>query len=401
MKTAVIFFRSPEKEFDGEYISNAIGAFRNGGVDVENIAIIPDSDEMAFRHRMQEFKDMHDNLVIIDGENHPYELREVIAEKMDTVLVENENAKRFLDAVSANDGVEYSDNYATLPIDATVVPNVRGAYQGYILDTSDVTLTVLPANIPELKVMCEKYVIPYIKDKHGIKSKRLILKYFGDRKVLENTLDRAGRNNADIAVNLSEKCGDITVDVLFKDGYDDKLRGEFIRTVVGELKDNIYAEFDTTLGERLFDLLKLKNLKLSVAESFTGGRVVSEIIKNSGASNYVDEGLVTYSNQSKVSRLGVKEEDLSKHGAVSSMVAYEMAAGLLRGGKCDVAIATTGIAGPKSDDTEKPVGLNFIAVGMKDGVHTYRYALKGSREEITETAKNTALFLAIKKLKSI
>jgi nicotinamide-nucleotide amidase len=138
-----------------------------------------------------------------------------------------------------------------------------------------------------------------------------------------------------------------------------------------------------------------------VAESFTGGRVVAEIIKNSGASSFVDEGVVSYSNESKKARLNVKEEDLKKHGAVSSMVAYEMAAGLLKGGRCDLAIATTGIAGPRSDDTAKPVGLNYIAVGMKDGVHTYRYLLKGSREEITETAKNTALFLAIKKLKSI
>ena len=95
------------------------------------------------------------------------------------------------------------------------------------------------------------------------------------------------------------------------------------------------------------------------------------------------------------------ESDLKKQGAVSAVVAYQMAVGLLKSGKCDIAIATTGIAGPKSDDTDKPVGLCYIAVGMKDGVHTYRYNLNGDREEITETAKNTALFLAIKKLKSI
>ena len=100
-------------------------------------------------------------------------------------------------------------------------------------------------------------------------------------------------------------------------------------------------------------------------------------------------------------RLGVLDSDLKKHGAVSSVVAYQMCAGLLKGGGCDVAIATTGIAGPNSDDTKKPVGLCYIAVGMRDGVHTYRFNLSGSREKITETAKNTALFLAIKKLKNI
>ena len=78
-----------------------------------------------------------------------------------------------------------------------------------------------------------------------------------------------------------------------------------------------------------------------------------------------------------------------------------MAAGLLKKGVCDVALSTTGIAGPLSDYSSKPVGLNFIGVGMKDGVHVYRYELKGTREEITETAKNTALFLAINKLKKL
>ena len=78
-----------------------------------------------------------------------------------------------------------------------------------------------------------------------------------------------------------------------------------------------------------------------------------------------------------------------------------MAVGLLKTGKCDLAISTTGIAGPKSDNTAKPVGLCYIGIGMKDGVHTYKYNLSGNREEITETAKNTALFLAIKKLKNL
>ena len=77
-----------------------------------------------------------------------------------------------------------------------------------------------------------------------------------------------------------------------------------------------------------------------------------------------------------------------------------MATGLLTAGDCDIAVSTTGIAGPNSDNTLKPVGLNYIGVGMKNGVHVFKYELKGDREEITETAKNTALFLAIKNLKN-
>jgi nicotinamide-nucleotide amidase len=248
--------------------------------------------------------------------------------------------------------------------------------------------------------MSNGYVLPYFENKFNVKSKRLILKYFGDLKKLNEVLKSAKDGKEGIQFNVTTLNGDTTVDLLF-DGDMENVSRDFVREVVENLKENIYAEFDTTLGERLFDLLKLRKVKLSVAESFTGGRVVSELIKNSGASEFIDEGVVTYSNQSKMKRLSVKKIDLDTSGAVSSIVAYQMAVGLLNGGECDLAIATTGIAGPKSDNTEKPVGLCYIAVGMRDGVHTYRYVFKGDREEITETAKNTALFLAIKKLKNM
>ena len=401
MKTAIIFFRSPERELDGEYLAQTVGAFSCGGVFVDNIAILNQDDESALRRRVEEFKDVSDNLVIIDNDCHSYDLRELIANKMDTVLVENENAKTFLDAVGKADGKDYGDRYALLPVEATVIPNVKGAYQGYVLDANEFTLAVLPSDFTALKIMCDKYLLPYFENKYAIKSKRLVLKYFGDKKVLDKTLEKAIEGKDCVSVNCYGKHGDITVDMHFAHGVSETESGQIIREIVGELKENIYAEFDTTLGERLFDVLKLKNLKLSVAESFTGGRVSSAVISNPGASECVHEGLVTYTNKSKCDRLGVLADDLAKHGAVSSIVAYQMAAGLLKTGNCDVAIATTGIAGPTSDDTNYPVGLCYIAVGMKDGVHTYRYNFSGNREEITETAKNTALFLAIKKLKSI
>ena len=401
MKTALIFFRSVERDFDGEYYQRVINTFVNGGIEISTVEILSRNDERAFSKRIDEFTFSADNLIIIDGEDRPFDLKELIAQKFDTALVENENAKIFLDAVSKNDGVEYSFKYALLPIEATVIPNIKGAYQGFILDANELTVAVLPEEFDALKPMCDKYLIPYLENKHGVKNKRLILKYFGDVIKLDDCLTKAENLYQGLSCNIYKKNGDVTVDLLFSDAVEDGARLDAVRFIVGELKENIYAETDTSLGERLFDVLKLKKLKIAVAESFTGGRVVAEIIKNPGASEFVTEGAVTYSNESKIKRLGVSSSDLIKHGAVSSVVAYQMAAGLLRGGNCDVAISTTGIAGPKSDDTKKPVGLCYIGVGMKDGVHTYKLNLSGSREEITETAKNTALFLAIKKLKSI
>ncbi len=400
MKTAVIFFRSPDWSFDGKYYQNVIDVFNNGGIRIDSTLVLPLDDEFSLRHRIDDFKDSFDNLIIVDSENHPFKVREIVADKGDTVLVENENAVKFVQAVAKSTGKEYVEEYAMLPEEGIIVPNVQGLYQGYILDLSGFSIAVLPSSFEQIKAMSNGYVLPYFENKFNVKSKRLILKYFGDVKKLNEVLKIAKDGREEIQFNVTTLNGDTTVDLLF-DGECELVSRDFVREVVENLKENIYAEFDTTLGERLFDLLKLRKVKLSVAESFTGGRVVSELIKNSGASEFIDEGVVTYSNQSKMKRLSVKKIDLDTSGAVSSIVAYQMAVGLLNGGECDIAIATTGIAGPNSDNTEKPVGLCYIAVGMRDGVHTYRYVFKGDREEITETAKNTALFLAIKKLKNM
>lgn len=400
MKTALMFFKAPDREYDGEYYSRVIDCFRSGGIDVSTILTLSLNDDLSFRHSFENFKNTVDNLVIIVSEDLEFNFKEIIAEKLDTALIENENAKIFLDAVCTSDGLEYSKDYATMPLEATVIPNIKGAFQGFIIDEREFTAVCLPSDFVQLKPMCDKYALPYLEKKFGIENKRLTLKYFGDLERLDDVLTQSENIYNGLKCNVYQKYGDVTIDLLFPT-VDEKTRGEVVRYIVSNLKENIYAEFDSSLGERLFDLLKLKNIKLSVAESFTGGRIVSELIKNSGASKFIEEGAVTYSNESKISRLKVDKGDLEKNGAVSSVVAYQMAKGLLKSGNCEMAISTTGIAGPKSDDTDKPVGLCYIGIGMLDVVHTYKLNLSGSREEITETAKNTALFLAIKKLKNI
>ena len=102
-----------------------------------------------------------------------------------------------------------------------------------------------------------------------------------------------------------------------------------------------------------------------------------------------------------MNRLGVLEYTLNTVGAVSDQTAYEMAAGLIATGNCDISIATTGLAGPNSDKSMLPVGLCYIAVGVKERVFVYRYKFGDTREEITKKAINYALFLAYKQLKNM
>lgn len=201
-------------------------------------------------------------------------------------------------------------------------------------------------------------------------------------------------------INVDESYGDCKIELVYSDKTPKMAVDGAVREVVSILNDYVYALEDVTLCEQLFRLLKLRRMKLSVAESFTGGGISKRLVDVSGISEVYFEGMNTYSNQSKTERLGVNEFTLRQHGAVSAEVAREMAEGLLRTGNCDIAVSTTGIAGPKSDNTNKPVGLAYIGVGCANSdVLVYKFNFVGDRHSITQTAINQALFLAYKELK--
>ena len=397
MKNVLLIFCNGDIKDSYPLASEISNVFTDGGFLFDRAEILSNEDDIMFRRSLERYKDVSDNLVIINNLNLSFDIKKIISEVFETTLIENENAKKFVDSVAERQGTTFSENYYLLPIDATVIPNTESAEQGFLLDDKEFTLAYLPSNISQAKSMGERYVLPFFESKYGIKVRKLTLKYFGDRQKLVEVINTAiEQNDKRCKYSLEEKDGDFKITFNFP--YEkNNISSPVIRQVVEKLKDNIYAEFDTTLQERLFQILNLKKLKISTAESFTAGRIISAIISNTGASNNAHEGIVCYSNQSKIDRVGVNANDLYKNGAVSSVVAYQMAAGLLKGGNCDVAIATTGFAGPNDEKT----GLCYIAVGMKDGVHTYKFNFNGTRQQITEKAKNTALYLTIKKLKKL
>ena len=285
MKTALIFFRNLKTYFDGDYYGKVVGAFNSGGLTVDTVEVLSDTDDLGFTRRLTEFKDMFDNLVIVGGDAVRFNLKEIIAQTFDTAIVENEHARNFLDAVSKANGIEYDDSFASLPMESSVIPNIYGGFQGFILDSNELTLSLLPFDYKEIKTMCDKYVLPYLENKLGIKKTRLTLKYFGDIESLENTLKEAENIGEDgFSWITAQKYGDTTLDLLFSYETSEDVKREVVRYIVSNHKDGIYAEYDVSLGERLFDLLQLRGMNVATAESFTGGRVAVEIIKNSGAS---------------------------------------------------------------------------------------------------------------------
>jgi nicotinamide-nucleotide amidase len=128
-----------------------------------------------------------------------------------------------------------------------------------------------------------------------------------------------------------------------------------------------------------------QNFLLSVAESCTGGLLAKKITDESGSSAWFDCGFITYSNESKITMLGVNKESITKFGAVSLEIAQEMAIGVQKNSRAIFSISITGVAGPNGGSPEKPVGTVYICFAFKGSVlKDYKLQLSGERSSIRE-----------------
>ena len=269
----------------------------------------------------------------------------------------------------------------------------------YLLDTEDCLFTALPEGVRGAEIV-KSEIVPRVDKRRRRSYARVVLRAVSApqeklREVLKEA-DAAGQGRR--SVHAAEEYGCTRVEVIYDQETPKMIADEVVRILADGLKEYLYAMEDVSLAERFVSALKLHKLHVSTAESFTAGGVGREIVRVPGASAVFYEGINAYDNKAKHERLGVSDFTLMGKGAVSDQTAYEMAAGLLKQGHCDVAIATTGIAGPDADGTNKPVGLCYIAVGTREKVLVFRFQLAGDRETVTRTAINLALFLAYKEI---
>jgi len=159
------------------------------------------------------------------------------------------------------------------------------------------------------------------------------------------------------------------------------------------VQDYILAYGDETLEEVIAGFLTEKKLTIAVAESCTGGTITNRLTDVPGSSNYLERGLVTYSNAAKISMLGVPAEMIEKHGAVSAETAKLMAEGVRKLAGTDLGLASTGIAGPTGGSKEKPIGTVYLAVADSKQTVCRHYSYRWDRKRNKEIFSEAALFL--------
>lgn len=284
---------------------------------------------------------------------------------------------------------------AMFPENCIILPNPNGTAPGCIVEDGTKAAILMPGPPNEMVPMFEASVLPYLEKRSGYTLKSKMLRIFGkgessvEYQLKDLMQQQTNPTIAPYALNGEMK---LRVTARCKDGEDaDKIMAPIIEEVKKRIGEYIYSEDGLELHEEVARLISASGMTIAVAESCTGGMLCSKFVSVPGSSNWFKEGCVTYSNEAKMNRLGVKKETLAEYGAVSAQTAIEMAEGIRRTAMADIGISTTGYAGPDGGTGDKPVGTVFIGVAAKDKSFYKELHLTGKRERIRNMACLNAL----------
>lgn len=298
---------------------------------------------------------------------------------------------------------EINSRQAMVVEGSEVLDNPNGSAPGMYLEHEGRAVVLLPGPPREMRPMFEKQVLPKLAAKAGdVRVVRRVLRVSGlgesavDERIApvytqhKNPQTTILFNKSEIEIHLTAQGKTEQEAELLLDG----LAGQ----IEERLGESIFAFRGETLEEVVGLRLAVGGFTLAVAESCTGGLVAQRVTDVPGSSVYFREGLVTYSNESKVRLLGVPYDLIAEYGAVSAPVAEAMAEGARLRADTDFGVAVTGIAGPGGGTEDKPVGLVYIA--LSDDAHTEhrKLLLPGDRTLIRWRASQAALDLLRRRL---
>jgi len=289
---------------------------------------------------------------------------------------------------------------AMLPEGCTILDNDWGTAPGCAFEAEGVHVIMLPGPPSECRPMFYHRAAPYLKklSEGVIASHTLKLFGIGESQMEAQLRERMNAmSNPTLAPYAKE--GECELRVTAKAPDDDAAQA-LLRPAVEELREKfgplVYGVDVPSLEYVALEGLKAKGLTLGTAESITGGLIAKRVTDLPGASQVFKGGVVSYTNEMKHAVLGVGQELLDEFGAVSQQVAAAMAQGARRVLGCDIALASTGVAGPDRDDRDNPVGTVFVAIATQEGVYVrpLHLAPHAMRERLRVQSASHALDLA-------
>ncbi len=373
-----------------------LGTFLHGlGLSLSHVLATADDDEEIAKCLSLLYKDLACDIVITSGGLGPTpddKTKLAFARYFKQEVIQRPDVAQMVTEQYLAFGREWTpgqNNYDHFPRDFTPVRNPIGLAPGlmHFHDQDRKVLACAPGVPREFAAMLKESIYPVLSARFkliGRDTKRLCVRTLG---VPEETIffkiAPTLWNDLQVFGNVASYPHAMGVDIVVRPRTDSPANWfdlALARVNHGELSDHIWQIGETDLAPYLIELMRKKSLSLCFAESCTGGLAASLITDVSGSSDIFLGSFVTYSNEMKVSALGVSPETLKSHGAVSTEVALEMAKGARARSGSDIAIAFSGIAGPGGGSPQKPVGTVAIAVSSKYSETSEIHHFKGGRE---------------------
>lgn len=351
------------------------------GFEVERMITLPDHFEQivsAIRSSMDAC-----SMVVVTGglgPTHDDITKKAVADLFGVGMREEREVLDHVKSIFKRRGFTFSAvnaEQAMVPENCEALFNRKGTAPGMWIFENNCALAVLPGVPYEMKDLLEQQVVPKIRERFPGQEVRAT-RYFKTAGVPESTLSETVGdlheflNNGVQAAYLPSPAG-VTIRIS-ADGADEAQASQKLNKITERLQQKaaglIYAEgrgesLEAVVGR----LLKERELTVAVAESCTGGLLVSRLTDIPGSSDYVVGGVVVYSNELKTSMLGVPEETLKTKGAVSAEVVLQMARDVAEQTGADIGLSTSGIAGPGGGTKEKPVGTVWMGFWFNGGEH--------------------------------
>jgi nicotinamide-nucleotide amidase len=292
--------------------------------------------------------------------------------------------------------LESNVQQAALPKDCTILTNNYGTASGMWFEKKGKVVISLPGVPYEMKGIMTEEVFPRMKEQFQLNSmyhKTILTQGIGESFLAEKLTDWENRvRNEGFGLAYLPSPGIVKLRISSPYGDQDKDKIDiYLSEVKNSLPEAVFGYENETLPEIIGNLLREKKLKIGTAESCTSGLLANQLVSVSGASDYYEGSLLTYSYKLKEEILGISNATLIENGAVSELVATEMAQNGLRKLDVDICISTTGIAGPLGGTEDKPVGLVWIGLATKKGVKARKFQFGDNRERNLQMTVLSAL----------
>jgi len=381
---------------NAQYLAQELAAL---GIDMYYQQVVGDNEKRIV-HAFDEAYNRSD-IIITTGGLGPTDddlTKEVAAKYFNKELLEDEESIKKIKGYFKFRERKMTENnlkQGLIPEGAIIINNNNGTAPGVIIEENNKIMIILPGPPKEMKPMFEQTVKPYLQKKADsvLVSKMIKILGIGESAVADELKDLMDAQTNPTIAPYAKEVG-VMLRVTAKADNEEaaiKLITPIEDKIKERLGDNVYATEDISIEDVVARLLIERNFTISIAESCTGGMIASTLINYPGISEVLLEGAVTYSNEAKHNRLGVKNETLDKYGAVSEETAREMAIGIAKTAGTDVSIVTTGIAGPGGGTEEKPVGLVYVGVYVQGEVTIQRCIFNGNRSRIRLQTTMTGL----------